>query len=119
TQVVDRELLEGPTAPAISSAPDLEDERLAAFSWERAKVVIQVVHEFEVHEGLGGGRDPPALLIGGDAAWPYRLAAVAVHGYHGVQRSRVFPIQANEDRRGRPVITSRSLARIRRAPRLR
>ena len=118
TQVVDRELLEGPTPPAIGSAPDLEDERLAAFPWERAKVVIQVVHEFEVHEGLGGGRDPPALLIGGDAAWPYRLAAVAVHGYHGVQRSRVFPIQAEEDRRGPRVIPSRHAGRVRRGTKL-
>src|SRR2546426_12609418 len=71
SQVVDRELLEGPTAPAIGSAPDLEDERLAAFPWERVKVVIQVVDELEIDEGFGGGRYPPALLVGGDAARPH------------------------------------------------
>src|SRR2546428_2611517 len=64
-QVVDRELLEGPTARAIGPASDLENQGLTALPRERAKVVVEIVHELEIHEGLSGRRDPPALLIGG------------------------------------------------------
>ena len=67
TEIVDGELAERPAPIAIGARSDLEDECLAAFSWERAEVVVHVVDELEIDERFGRRRHPPPLLIGADA----------------------------------------------------
>ena len=105
-EIVDRELAERPAPVAEGARSDLENERLAPFSWERAEVVVHVLDELEVDEGLSRWRHPPLLLVRADVVGTQHVARVPVHRDDRIERASVLPVEAEHRRRSARVVPS-------------
>src|SRR5207245_7109849 len=106
-QILDRELPERPLTLAIGTRADLEDKGLAAFAWEGAEVIVHVMDELEVDEGLGRRRHPPPLLIRADVIGTQHLAVVSIHRDDRIERESVLAVEAEDRRRGPRVVPAR------------